>query len=189
VKFVAACAMVLLASSTMLAKDPAAKPAVYCTQGTDGQWSLHRFKPLIRVHGGTVFAEMTFAGSVLEKVRLRRFNPDAELAFEYSFDGSGKLIALHGAIQVKSVPPPGADPAFSVDLADWLGQADLTPGSDGKIPLHHVMYSRENDRIDEPNGAEKYIDRFDSAPVYSTIQSVPCGTMLKQAEMMNATQE
>jgi hypothetical protein len=180
--------MVLAASSSVLAKDPAAK-AVYCTQGANGQWSLHRFKPLIKVQGGTVFAEMTFAGSVLEKVRVRHFNPDAELAFEYMFDASGKLVALHGAIQVKSVPPPGAAPDASVDLADWLGEADLTPGSDGKIPLHHVMYSRENDRIDKPNGADRYIDRFDSAPVYSTIQSVPCGTMLKEAETMNATQE
>ena len=75
---VGGCAMMLV-SSWLLAKDPNAK-AVYCTQAANGEWSLHRFKPLIAVQGGTVFAEMTFDGSVLEEVRLRRFYADSELA-------------------------------------------------------------------------------------------------------------
>ncbi len=69
----AAWVMVLAASSTVLAKDPAAVKAIYCTQGANGQWTLHRFKPLIQVHGGTIFTEMTFAGSALETVRLQAF--------------------------------------------------------------------------------------------------------------------
>jgi hypothetical protein len=180
-------AMVLASSPTVPAKDAAKQ--VYCTQDAAGKWSLHQFKPLIEVQGGTVFAEMTFEGSALEEVRLRRFYKDSELAFDYTFDASGKLIGLHGSVQVKSVPPPGADPAFAVELADWLGEADLTPGSDGRIPPHHVLYSREKDRIDKPDGADVYVGRFNEAPVYRTIQSVPCAAMLKEAEKMNATQE
>ena len=65
-----ASAVVLAISSVGWAKEPNAK-AVYCTQGVKGEWSLHRFKPLIDVQGGTVFAEMSFEGSVLEEVRLR----------------------------------------------------------------------------------------------------------------------
>jgi hypothetical protein len=76
-----------------------------------------------------------------------------------------------------------------VELADWLGEADLLPGTDGKIPLHHVLYSREKDRIDKPENADKYVGRFDQAPVYWTIENVPCAAMLKEAEKMNATQE
>jgi hypothetical protein len=184
-----ACAMVFAASSTVLAKDPALKPGAYCTQGASGQWTLHRFKPLIKVHGGTVFTEMTFDGPVLREVRLRHFFADSELAFAYNFDASGKLVALHGAVTAKSVAPPGADAASSVELADWMAEADLTPGDDGKIPLHHVQYSRENDRIDEPMDAKKYVGQFDDAPVFRTIHSVPCAAMLKEAEKMNATQE
>jgi len=180
--------LMMLSTSILLAKDPNAK-AVYCTQGANGGWSLHRFKPLIAVQGGTVFAEMTFDGTVLEEVRLRRFYADSELAFDYTFDASGKLVGLHGTVQVKSVPPPGVDPAFAVELADWLADAELTPGSDGKIPPHHVFYSREKDRIDKPENADSYIRRFEDAPVYKTIQSVPCAAMLKEAEKMNATQE
>ena len=183
-----ACAMVVAFAPISFAKDSNAK-AVYCTQGANGAWSLHRFKPLIRVEGGTVFAEMSFAGNVLEEVRLRRFYVDSELAFDYTFDASGRLTALHGSVQVKSVPPPGADPAFAVELADWLGEADLLPGADGKIPPHHVLYSREKDRIDKPENADKYIGRFEQAPIYSTIQTVPCAAMLKEAEKMNAMQE
>jgi hypothetical protein len=186
--FAGVCAMVLAASSTVLAKDPIAK-AVYCTQGANGQWSLHRFKPLIKVQGGTVFTEMTFDGPVLREVRLRHFFVDSELAFAYTFDASGKLVGLHGGVTVKSVAPPGTDAEAASELADWLAEADLTPGDDGKIPLHHVKYSRENDRIDKPDGAEKYIGQFDDAPVFRTIESVPCAAMLKEAENMNATQE
>ena len=81
------------------------------------------------------------------------------------------------------------DPAFAVELADWLGEADLSPGTDGKIPPHHVLYSREKDRIDKPENADAYVARFNDAPIYLTIQSVPCAAMLKEAEEMNATQE
>jgi hypothetical protein len=180
--------LIMLVTATGGAKDPAAK-AVYCTQGANGSWSLHRFKPLIKVQGGTVFAELMFDGAVLQEVRLRRFYGDSELAFEYTFDALGRLVALHGMVQVKSAPPPGADPGTALELADWLGEADLLPGSDGKIPPHHVMYSREKDRIDKPEGAERYVGRFDEAPVYRTIENVPCAALLKEAEKMNATQE
>jgi hypothetical protein len=178
----------LAAVSMGMAKEPSPKP-VYCSQDAKGEWSLHRFKPLIAVRGGTVFAELTFDGRVLEQVRLRRFFADSELTFDYMFDASGKLVGLYGTVQVKSVPPPGVDAGVGMELADWLGEAELTPGSDGRIPPHHVLYSREKDRIDKPIGAERYVGRFDHAPVYSTIQSVPCATMLKEAEKMNATQE
>jgi len=182
------CAVMLAMSSAGLAKDPNAK-AVYCTREANGSWSLQRFKPLIDVQGGTVFTEMTFEGSVLEQVRLRRFYGDSELTFEYNFDAGGRLVGLRGSVQVKSVAPPGADPAFAAELADWVGQAELTPGADGRIPPHHVLYTRENDRIDKPDDADKYVGRFNDAPVYMTIQSVPCAAMLKEAEKMNATQE
>jgi len=181
-------AIVLAASSVAIAKEPNAKP-VYCTLGADGEWSLHEFKPLIEVLGGTVFAEMTFKGSVLQEVKLRRFFAGSELSFDYTFDVTGRLTSLHGNVTVKSVPPPGAVVPPGFVLADWLGDADLMPGSDGKIPPHHVLYSREKDRIEKPFDAEKYVVRFNDAPVYWTIQSVPCAAMLKEAEKMNATQE
>jgi len=180
--------MVLTASSTVLAKDPTPK-VVYCLQEANGAWSLLQFRPLIEVLGGTVFTEMTFKGSVLTEVRLRRFFADSELAFDYTFDASGRLTGLHGTVTVRSVPPPGAIVPPGFELADWLGDADLMPGSDGKIPPHRVLYSREKDRIDKPYDAEKYVTRFNDAPMYSTIQSVPCAAMLKQAEKVNATQE
>ena len=180
--------MVLAASSTVLAKEPTAK-VVYCTQEANGEWSLLQFRPLIEVLGGTVFTETTFKGRVLQEVKLRRFFADSELAFDYTFDASGRLTGLHGAVTVRSVPPPGAHVLPGFELADWLGEADLLPGSDGKIPPHHVFYSREKDRIDKPDGAEKYVARFNDAPMYLTIQSVPCAAMLKEAEKMNATQE
>jgi hypothetical protein len=184
----AACAVLLAASSTALAKVSVAK-AVYCTQGEDGQWSLHRFKPLIKVQGGTVFAEMMFGGALLEEVRLRRFYADSELRFDYTFDRYGKLVGLHGSVTVRSLQPPGADPGLDTELADWVGDADLLPGSDGRIPAHHTLYTRETDRIDKPDGAERYVSRFDDAPVYRTTQAVPCAAMMKEAETMNATQE
>ena len=182
------CSLLLAASSTVLAKDPTPK-VVFCLREANGDWSLLQFRPLIEVLGGTVFTEMTFQGSVLREVKLRRFFADSVLAFDYTFDVSGRLMGLHGTVTVKSVPPPGAIVPPGFELADWLGDANLMPGSDGKIPPHRVFYSREKDRIDKPFNADKYVAQFNDAPVYSTIQSVPCAAMLKQAEKMNATQE
>jgi hypothetical protein len=182
-----ACVMALATSATMLAKEPGGK-AVYCWQGSKGDWSLHQFKPLIQIGGGTVFAEMTFAGPVLGEVKVRRFFADSELAFDYTFDGAGKLAGLRGSVSVRTIGPtlPGeTEPPL---FADWVGEAELTPGGDGKIPPHHVLYSREKDRIDKPDDADKYIAQFNEAPVYQTIQSVPCGAKLKEAEKMNAAQ-
>jgi hypothetical protein len=177
---------VLAVPATAPAKE---RSAVYCWQGAKGEWSLHRFKPLIKVEGGTVFAELSFEGGALEEVRLRRFYADSELAFDYRFNGAGKLTGLRGSVTVRTSPPPveiGGEPMV---FADWLGEADLLPGEDGKIPPHHVVYSRQNDRIDKPENAETYIGRFNDAPVYPTVQSVPCAAMLKEAEKMNASQE
>ena len=173
----------------MLATEPAVKAGAYCMQSANGEWRLQRFKPLIRAQGGTVFAEMSFAGSALAEVKVRRFTGDSELAYEYRFDGTGKLTGLRGSVTVKTPPQGGAGDGEKMLFADWVGEAELTPGADGKIPAHHVIYRRETDKIDKPDDADRYIVQFDEAPVYRTAQSVPCGAMLKEAEKMNATQE
>jgi hypothetical protein len=181
------CAVALAASAVGMAKEPA--KAVYCWQGANGNWSLQRFKPLIKVGGGTVFAELTLDGAVLEEVKLRRFYADWQLAFDYTFDATGKLTALHGSVQVKSTGPTIPGETEPPVFADWLGEAELTPGADGKIPPHHVLYTREKDRIEKPDDADKYVGQFDDAPLYMTTKSVPCAAMMKEAETMNATQE
>jgi hypothetical protein len=185
---VGVCAAVLAAAPLGMAKDPAAKP-VYCWQGANGSWSLQHFKPLIKVGGGTVFAELTFAGGVLAEVKVRRFAADSELAFDYFFDDAGKLIGLKGSVTVRSVGPTIPGETEPPVFADWLGEAELTPDSDGRIPPHHVMYSRESDRIEKPDDADKYVGQFNDAPVYATTASVPCAAMMKEAERMNAAQE
>ena len=73
--------------------------AVYCTQSADGAWRLQRFQPLINPRAGTVFAELSFAGTMLEAARLRRFYPDREVVFDYKFDGAGRLTALVGSVE------------------------------------------------------------------------------------------
>jgi hypothetical protein len=180
--------MMLATSTTLLARESAGK-AVYCWQGAKGDWSLQRFKPLIKVEGGTVFAELSFEGLALHEVRLRRFFADSELAFEYTFDSAGKLTVLRGSVQVKTVAPPLPGDTEPMAIPDWIAEATLTPEADGKIPPHHIFYSREKDRIDKPENADKYTKQFNDAPVYRTTQTVPCAAMMKEAERMNATQE
>jgi hypothetical protein len=187
-RFVSRILLAGMISPAMLANAPGSK-AVYCWQGAKGDWSLQRFKPLIRVGGGTVFAEMSFAGGVLEEVRVRRFFADSELAFDYTFDGAGKLAGLKGSVSVRTVGPTIPGETEPPVFADWVGEADLLPGSDGKIPPHHVLYSRDKDRIDKPDDADKYIGQFNEAPVYSTAQSVPCAARMKEAVRMNAEQQ
>ena len=61
-------------------------------------------------------------------------------------------------------------------MADWLGEAELTPGRDGKIPPHHVLYSREKDRIDKPENADAYVGRLDAgARLFDHPECALCG--------------
>jgi hypothetical protein len=187
VKILAVFAGMLLAMPAPPLKDRL--PSVYCSQAATGAWSVQKFKPLIRQGGGTVFAEMTFAASGLYEFRMRRFDADAETVYSYKFDGSGKLVGLMGSVLVKGpvIALPGdTEPPASTD---WLAEADLMPGPDWKIPAHHVLYSRDKDRIDKPESADRFITRFDTAPVYQTVQAVPCASLLKEAKELNATQE
>ena len=63
-----------------------------------------------------------------------RTRADSELSFDYMFDSSGKLAGMKGSVSVRTIGPtlPGeTEPPL---FADWVGEADLLPGSDGKIP-------------------------------------------------------
>ena len=114
-------------------------------EGVDAAVGLHRFKPLIQLQGGTVFAEMGFEGGVMDELRLRKFYPDSELTFDYTFDASGRLTSAARRRGGEVVPPPGGQkPTPGFEMADWMGEADLTPGSrwqDSAAPC--VLHARE----------------------------------------------
>jgi len=167
--------MVLLISSSVFAVKRKTK-AVYCTHAMNGAWSLQRFQPLINPRAGTVFAELSFAGTVLEAARLRQFHPDHEVVFDYKFDSAGKLTALLGSVEM---------------WGQWLGEANLYPEADGTVGSFHVKYYRPDSRdlISRPDDAEDYAAELSRVPIYRTIESLPCGGSLQEAEKMNATQE
>jgi hypothetical protein len=166
---------VLLFSSFAFAAKRKTK-AVYCIRSVNGAWTLQEFQPLINPKAGTVFTELSFAGKVLEAARLRWFYPDREVVFDYKYDREGRLTAVLG----------------SVDMwGQWLGEADLTPGTSGTVENVQVKYYRAESRnlINRPDDAETYSAELGSAPIYRTIESLPCGDSLHEAEKMNATQE
>jgi hypothetical protein len=167
----------LFFSSSFLFAAPRKAKAVYCTQAADGGWGLQRFRPLINPEAKTVFAEMSFTGRVLEAVRLREFHPGYEVVFEYGFDPTGKLIALLGSVEAWE--------------DQWIAEANLYPETDGTLgPIHLKYYrSQERQQISRPEDAQRYTGELSKVPIYRTIESVPCGGLLKEAEKMNATQE
>ena len=121
-----ACLMALATSSTLLAKERTTA-SLYCVQGSKNDWSLQRFKPLIRVEGGTTFAEMIFDGSTVQEVRLRQFYPDWEISFDYKFNPAGQLAALTGSVLVK-------DPVIVLEgdtgppqITQWLARSRTYP--------------------------------------------------------------
>ena len=123
-----------------------------------------------------MFTELSFAGTMLEAARLRRFYPDREVVFDYKFDSAGRLTALLGSVEF---------------WGQWLGEADLTPEAVGTVGNVHVKYYRaaSRDRINRPEDAGEYTAELSSVPIYRTIESLPCGGSLHEAEKMNATQE
>jgi hypothetical protein len=167
----------LFFSSSFLFAAPRKAKAVYCTQAADGGWSLQRFRPLINPVAKTVFTEMSFTGPVLEAVRLRQFHAGYEVVFEYKFDATGKLNALLGSVEAWEGP--------------WVAEANLYPEADGTLGPIHVKYyrSQQRDQISRPEDAQRYTGELSKVPIYRTIESLPCGGLLKEAEKMNATQE
>jgi hypothetical protein len=129
---------------------------------------------LIDPRAKTVFAEMSLAGPRLLEFRLRRFSEKSETEFDYRFDPSGRLNALVGSVTV---------------FGSWIGEANLFPNADGTVPPYHVKYRSEDQPRPRPDDAADYIGSLDAAPIYRTVQNVPCAAMLKEAEKMNATQE
>ena len=168
--------IVLLMFSSFVFAAKRKTKAVYCTQAPNGAWSLQKFEPLINPRAGTLFTELSFAGTTLEAARLRRFYPDREVVFDYKFDSTGRLTALLGSVEL---------------WGQWLGEADLYPEADGKVSNMHVKYYRasSHDLINRPEEAEGYTAELTSVPVYRTIESLPCSGSLHEAEKMNATQE
>ena len=92
-------------------------------------WSLQRFKPLIKAGGGTVFAELTLDGGVLEEVKLRQFFADSELAFDYTFDAAGKLTGLHGSVTVRSVGADDSGRDGAAGVCGLAGRGGVDAGS------------------------------------------------------------
>jgi hypothetical protein len=167
--------LALLFTSSVFPAERKAK-AVYCVRSSTGEWSLQRWRPLINPRSQMVFAQFSFFGTTLESVRLRRFHPDHEVAFDYSFNDKGKLTGLTG----------------SVDMwGEWTAEANLYPEKDGMIgPVEAKYYSSgKRDRISRPEGSREFEDDLSKVPVYWTIQALPCGSRLQEAEKMNATQE
>jgi hypothetical protein len=167
--------VLLMFSSFVFAAQKKTK-AVYCMQAANGAWKLQRFEPLINPRAGTVFTELSFAGTMLEAARLRRFYPDREVVFDYKFDGGGRLTALVGSVEL---------------WGQWLGEANLYPEADGRVSNLSVKYYRASsrDRINRPEEADAYTGELSRVPIYRTIESLPCGGSLQEAEKMNATQE
>jgi hypothetical protein len=167
--------LVLLATSSVFAVERKAK-AVYCVRSSDGGWNLQRWRPLINIRSNMAFAQMSFTGSVVEAVRLRQFYPDHEMVFEYHFDSLGKLTGLMGSVEM---------------WGHWLAEANLYPQADGTIgPVEAKYYGpRSRDRVSRPEDSQEYEVELSKAPVYMTIHSLPCASMLQEAEKMNATQK
>jgi hypothetical protein len=166
-------ACVVLSAHVARAAKPVEVKRVFCVPRPEG-WHLQRFKPLIDPRGKTVFAEMSLAGSLLLEVRLRRFAEKTETTFDYKFDESGQLNSLMGSVRV---------------FGAWDAEANLYPDADGTVPPYHVKYLRNNEPVSKPEDAVDYVGLLDAVPIYRTVQAVPCASMLKEAEKMNATQE
>jgi hypothetical protein len=159
--------------SMAFAKDRDVK-LVFCVPEAGGSWSLQRYKPLIDPRAKTVFAEMSFADHQLLELRLRRFSPRSEVVFDYKFDATGRLNALEGSVKV---------------FGSWEGEANLLPDADGTVPPYQIVYRQNYAQVRKPDDAADYISLLKDAPIYQTVQAVPCAAMMKEAEGMNATQE
>src|SRR5258708_34938686 len=108
---------------------------------------------------------MSFTGTVLETVRLRQFHPNGEVAFEYRFDGLGRLTGLLGDVEM---------------WGQWLAEADLYPETDGTVGPVQVKYysSRNRDRIQRPEESQADEVEVKKVQVDMTSRSLSSASML-----------
>ena len=71
-------------------------------------------------------------------------------------------------------------------LGEWVGEANLLPDADGTVAPYQVMYRRGNERVPKPEDAANYVALLNKAPIYQTVQAVPCAGMMKEAEKIDA---
>jgi hypothetical protein len=166
----------LYTANVYAASDKHGITAVFCTETPEGQWQMQSFQPLINPRAGTIFAKISFAGNVVEMVRLREFHPDFDVEIKYNFDASGKLTSVLGSVGV---------------WGRWVGESDLILDPNGVVQSSSIRYFRpgSQDRIDRPEGAGRYIRELDKVKIYKTVESLPCADQLQDAEKIHATQE
>jgi len=166
----------MLFSSTIFAREKKKPGSLYCVQAKDELWHAQLFQPLINAQRAMVFAEIEFAAKRVDEVRLRRFFPGYDVEFDYKFDDKGKLNEMTGSVAVSR---------------DWVGESNLYPDADGKINNLEVKYYRPgtDERVVRPEGAERYTADLSKAPIYRTVESLPCAGSAEFAEKMNATQK
>jgi len=148
----------------------------FCVQTHGGEWTVGSSRPLINLRAKQIIVQASYQGSWLEIVRVRRFDPEYELSFEYKFDQDGKLQSLHGMLQ---------------RWGEWTSEANLYPDANGKITkpwIHYTGRSGEKD-TPEPEDGASFAPLFTQVQVYRRVQEIPCAGLLREMEKRNATQE
>jgi len=141
---------------------------VFCVPSEDGKWTVQNYPPLISLSRKTTFEEITYTATWLSRARIRHFEPEYELTFEYKFDQQGLLQGMHG---------------FLRRWGRWIATANLHPKPDGTFEKSDVIYhARVNgDPISDPDDGPNFASKLITGTIYRNTQGIPCAAQLKAA--------
>ena len=143
----------------------------FCVPVSPSEWKLQGYPPLINPKAGTTYAEIWASGTMVERVKLRRFQRNRDVMFEYHYDTAGNLKSLQASLHYWGY---------------WVAEAELTLDGEAEKGLTTVHYYKaravtgEQMRAPMNNPEEKgrYLDELNAATRWMTAQGVPCADKL-----------
>ncbi len=143
----------------------------FCVQSSQREWGMQKYPPLINPRARTIYSELWASGTMIERVRLRRFERNRDLIFEYHFDVAGNLKSIRASLSYWGY---------------WVAESDLVIQDGNILPPSMVRYYKSRvvegeDRrptMANPDEKSRYVDELSTAPPWTNAQETPCANKL-----------
>ncbi|WP_263417657.1 hypothetical protein [Terriglobus albidus] len=160
-----------LTPAVFAGEKPKSLKSYFCVPASPSEWKLQGYPPLINPKAGTTYAEIWASGTMVERVKWRRFQRNRDVMFEYHYDTAGNLKSLQASLHYWGY---------------WVAEAELTLDGEAEKGLTTVHYYKaravtgEQMRAPMNNPEEKgrYLDELNAATRWMTTQAVPCADKL-----------
>jgi len=160
-----------LTPAVFLGEKPKSLKSFFCVPVSPSEWKLQRYPPLIDPKAGTTYVEIWSSGMMVERVKLRRFQRNRDVMYEYHYDTDGKLKSLQASLHYWGY---------------WVAEAELPLNGETETGLKTVHYYKARaitgeqvrETMNNPEEKGRYLNELNAATHWMTAQAVPCADKL-----------